>query len=115
MELHPEDAGRRLRVPRLGLGHSGTGWADQQANDGRCGDQLVQQLQPTSTLKLVTPVRFPPGRLRLATSPSPTGSLPTSKTIGIVVVAAFAAMNSRRLAMSQSPEPKEAKFSEPEN
>ena len=46
---------------------------------------------PTSTFKWVTPVTLPPGRLRLATRPSRTGSLPVVKTIGIVVVAAFAA------------------------
>ena len=46
---------------------------------------------PTSTFKLVTPVKFPPGRFRLATRPSATGSLAVSNTIGIVAVAAFAA------------------------
>ena len=34
---------------------------------------------------------LPPGRLRLVTSPSRTGSPPDSKTIGMVEVAAFAA------------------------
>src|SRR5262249_19413535 len=38
------------------------------------------------------PVRLPPKRLRLATTPSLTGSSPMPKTIGIVAVAAFAAM-----------------------
>ena len=46
---------------------------------------------PTSTFNAVTPVRLPPGRLRLATRPTWTGSTPVVKTIGIVVVAAFAA------------------------
>jgi hypothetical protein len=46
---------------------------------------------PTSTFKLVTPVRLPPGRFKLATSPTSTGSTATLKTMGIVVVAAFAA------------------------
>jgi hypothetical protein len=41
--------------------------------------------------KKLTPVMFPPGRLRLATKPAPTGSPPNVKTIGIVVVAALAA------------------------
>ena len=36
-------------------------------------------------------MRLPPGRARLGTSPTATGSLPTKNTIGIVVVAAFAA------------------------
>ena len=44
-----------------------------------------------STFNWVTPVTLPPGRLRLATRPSRTGSPPVSKTIGMVVVAAFAA------------------------
>ena len=34
---------------------------------------------------------LPPGRLRLATRPALTGSPPTVKTIGMVVVAALAA------------------------
>ena len=37
------------------------------------------------------PVALPPGRARLATRPSLTGSSPTMNTIGIVVVAALAA------------------------
>ena len=39
----------------------------------------------------VTPVILPPGRLRLATKPVLTGSLPVTNTIGVVVVAALAA------------------------
>jgi hypothetical protein len=38
-----------------------------------------------------TPVRLPPGRGKLATRPASTGSMPVSKTIGIVEVASFAA------------------------
>jgi hypothetical protein len=37
------------------------------------------------------PVILPPGRLRLATRPAWTGSAPITNTIGMVVVAAFAA------------------------
>jgi len=40
---------------------------------------------------MLTPVALPRGRLRLATRPSWTGSLPTVKTIGIVEVADLAA------------------------
>jgi hypothetical protein len=36
---------------------------------------------------VLRPVTFPPGRARLATSPSPTGSAKTVKRIGIVAVA----------------------------
>jgi hypothetical protein len=39
----------------------------------------------------LTPVTLLPGWLRLATSPTSTGSLPVMKTIGIVAVAALAA------------------------
>ena len=46
----------------------------------------------SSALKLLTPVRLPPGRFRLATRPSLTGSKPTKNTIGMAVVAALAAM-----------------------
>src|SRR5262245_16409958 len=45
----------------------------------------------TSAFSDVTPVMLPPGRARLVTSPIATGSDATSKTIGIVVVAALAA------------------------
>src|SRR6516162_1149866 len=41
-------------------------------------------------LKKLTPVTFPLGRLRLATSPRSTGSIPPTNTIGIVEVAAIA-------------------------
>ena len=44
-----------------------------------------------STFNVITPVRLPPGRLRLATSPTSTGSVPSMKTIGIAEEAAFAA------------------------
>jgi hypothetical protein len=40
---------------------------------------------------IVSPVTFPPGRARLATSPLPTGSLTSDMTIGIVLVACWAA------------------------
>jgi integrase len=45
----------------------------------------------SSTLRLITPVALPPGRLRLATRPSATGSEPVPKTIGMLEVAALAA------------------------
>ena len=45
----------------------------------------------SSVARLFTPVALPPGRARLATSPSATGSAAVEKTIGIVVVAALAA------------------------
>src|SRR5260370_32885228 len=46
----------------------------------------------SSIEKLVVPVTFPPGRLRLGTRPTLIGSAPTlAKTIGIVAVAVLAA------------------------
>src|SRR5215467_13067339 len=44
-----------------------------------------------SSVRRLMPVRFPPGRARLATRPLSAGSAPIKETIGIVVVAAFAA------------------------
>src|SRR5262249_27192069 len=49
------------------------------------------RLAINSLLKKLMPVALPPGRARLATRPSLTGSSGTVKTIGIVVVAALAA------------------------
>ena len=46
---------------------------------------------PSSTDKRVTPVRLPPGRLRLATRPSLTGSAHVTKMTGTVMVALLAA------------------------
>jgi hypothetical protein len=53
--------------------------------------QQLKRLAATSVAKLKVPVRLPPGRLRLATSPKSTGSAPTEKTTGIDEVAAAAA------------------------
>jgi hypothetical protein len=41
--------------------------------------------------KAITPVTLPPGRLKLETRPSLTGSPPVVKTIGMVAVADLAA------------------------
>jgi hypothetical protein len=50
----------------------------------------VQQLQSFHFMAM--PVMFPPGRLRFATRPSWMGSAPRLKTMGMVDVAAFAAI-----------------------
>ena len=94
MELKPEGAGRRLQVKQKRLSNSGTGQVDEHGNDGDRGQQFVQhssRFGAISTFKLVTPVRLPPGRFRLATSPILTGSVAIAKTIGMVTVAALAA------------------------
>ena len=44
-----------------------------------------------SAARLEKPVMFPPGRARLCTRPEPTGSATAAMTIGMVVVACFAA------------------------
>src|SRR5262249_36975718 len=49
------------------------------------------RLLTTGALKKLTPVMLPPGRLRLLTNPGATGSPPIANTMGIVVVAPFAA------------------------
>src|SRR5262245_4719523 len=49
----------------------------------------------SSALTKLIPVRFPPGRERLATNPRLTGSSDTTKTTGIVVVAALACQRRR--------------------
>src|SRR6516165_11859127 len=54
------------------------------------------RLPISAVAKFMTPVMLPPGRLRLATIPEATGSMPSSKTIGIVEVAALAASGCRR-------------------
>ena len=48
------------------------------------------------------PVMFPPGRARLDTTPSPTGSPLNAMTIGTVVVARFAAHTAGPKAMITS-------------
>ena len=45
----------------------------------------------SSTFKVVMPVTLLPGRFRLVTSPTATGSAPIENTIGMIVVAACAA------------------------
>src|SRR5262249_60908044 len=85
-------AGRHLQISRQGLG-IGIVWVDEEPNDVGRGDELMQQLQPLWSdfhVQVVTPVTLPPGRLRLATQPSCTGSRLVVKTMGIAVVAALA-------------------------
>ena len=92
-ELLPDRLRRGLHVSSLRLGFR-TVRVHQHGNCRRLGHELAQQLQslrPQHAGEKTTPVTLPPGRLRLATRPSLTGSLPVAKTIGTVVVAALAA------------------------
>ena len=59
--------------------------------ENNCHKNCVQKRRPASRIKKLTPVRLPLGRLRLATIPNLTGSLPLAKTIGVVEVDALAA------------------------
>src|SRR5262245_58225794 len=60
------------------------------ATDGSSSCSSSSRFGATSMFKLVTPVTLPPGRLRLPTSPTSTGSAPVPKTTGISRVAALA-------------------------
>src|ERR1700738_5605593 len=77
-----------------GLSRRDIGRIDQNGNANCLGHQVMQEPEPLGhnfEAKILTPVALPPGRARLATRPSFTGSSPTPKTSGIVVVAALAA------------------------
>src|SRR5271163_5022052 len=58
---------------------------------GRRSRSSPSRFDPISAVMEVTPVMLPPGWSRLETRPVATGSAPKTKTIGIVVVAVFAA------------------------
>ena len=45
MRLQAEGAGRRLQVSCIGLGKNGIGRVDEERNNARRGDQLMQQFQ----------------------------------------------------------------------
>jgi hypothetical protein len=68
-----------------------TSAAKRAAARGTSSCNSPTRLVPSSPLMELTPVTLPPGRLRLATRPVCTGSPPPLKTIGMVVVADFAA------------------------
>jgi hypothetical protein len=55
--------------------------------------QALSRRPSDGCARLTTPIRLPPGLLRLATGPELTGSIPVTKTIGIVVVAFLAAVS----------------------
>ena len=59
------------------------------------------RLGPSWLLMKVMPVTLPPGRLRLATSPCWTGSLPFANTIGMLAVADLAAIAETTLPVAK--------------
>lgn len=75
----------RFRNSRPATGMSGLRSGADVVRPSTQGPEKV-----SSVLREVTPVMFPPGRLRHGTIPFATGSPPVTKTIGIVEVAAFA-------------------------
>src|SRR6516165_11065567 len=62
-----------------------------RAAAGTNSRRRFSRFAPTSAVKKLIPVALPPGRARLVTRPSLTGSSLTEKAMGIVVVAALAA------------------------
>src|SRR5881275_3430364 len=89
MQLQPERCCGRHHLVRAGLGHGAIARNTLAAGSNSC--RISSRFGATSTLVWVTPVTLPPGRLRLATRPSWTGSAAVSNTIGTVEVVAFAA------------------------
>ena len=87
-------ASRRFDVSQGGLICRRRCWIDEHTNTSDAGYKLAQKFEPFRrhlSRKQLTPVKLPPGRARLVTRPSLTGSSGTRKTIGIVGVAALAA------------------------
>jgi hypothetical protein len=65
--------------------------------EGSSSRRSSKRFGPSIVDKTNTPVRLPPGRLKLSTRPVLTGSAPVMNTIGMVLVAAFAANNAGAL------------------
>src|SRR5262249_17536688 len=96
MELQPKGVSCRQHLTCVGLRKIGRGWVDKERHDVRRGRSSCSNSSifgVTSWTIWVAPLMLPPGpgRRRLATRPGWIGSEPTSNTIGMVVVAAFAA------------------------
>jgi hypothetical protein len=91
-ELQAQRVRRRLQVCDGGLGSRKRGSArtPNRAALGINSRSNWNCFGASSPCKLAMPVAFALGRLRLATRPNATGSLPMPKTIGMVVVADFA-------------------------
>src|SRR5262249_10362537 len=92
-ELQAQRARRRLQVYDDRLGRW-KGRVDETPNRAAVcikSRSNCNRFGPNSAAKFEMPVRFAPGRLRLATRPNVTGSPAVLKTIGMVVVAVLAA------------------------
>src|SRR5215475_9402907 len=84
-------AGTSLNVDSVLVAVAGLTSTLTRAAAGTSSRRRSSRFAVTSAAKILIPVALPPGLARLATRPSLTGSSLTTKTIGIVVVAAFAA------------------------
>ena len=92
INLQPKHLGRRLGSAQRRLGTSRNRWVDPTlVTEGSSSCISSSLFGNTSTFRVVTPVTFAPGRLRLVTSPALTGSAPDMKTIGTLAVTDFAA------------------------
>ena len=94
MKFNTEGISHRPALTRLGLGERGIGWVDEKRHDARRRKQFAHQFQTFRQyffrpLGHAGDVATRP--VRLATTPSWTGSAAVSNTIGMVEVAAFAA------------------------
>ena len=78
-------------VDSAGVALAGSTSTATRVAAGTSSRRSSSRFAANSLEKKLIPVRLPPGRARLATRPSLTGSSPTLKTMGIVVVAALAA------------------------
>src|SRR5262249_61139969 len=103
MDLQSDRARRRIHFFQIGLGAHGIRWIDQHGDSSGRGGQLAQQTQPLCRQlaeEKIDTSALPPGRLRLATRPSLTGSSPTPKTSGSSVVAALTASDAGVLVVT---------------
>src|SRR5262249_24166698 len=94
LDLQSHGAGSRVRVFQRDLRNPGIVRIDEYRHPRGYGYQVMQEFQALCRQLLgveIDPRQIAPGRARLATRPSPTGSWATMKTVGIVVVAALAA------------------------
>ncbi len=80
-----------LNVVSVIVGLAGLTSTATRVAAGTSSRRSSSRFAANSPSKKLIPVRLPPGRARLATRPSLTGSSADTKTMGIVVVAALAA------------------------
>src|SRR5215470_9815939 len=80
------------RVTRNSRWAAGLQITTRRATRGATSFSSSSRFEPSSGVMRDSPVTLPPGRARLATKRSATGSEPPVMTIGIVLVACFAAL-----------------------